>query len=1176
MTCRILACGVTCFFLSTLYARAQGLPGVDLFPLTSVDSIYVLPIPFIIDGTVRLFLDDSIPLQEPTDYHYDPSRRQVVLSLSFRVGAFNDTIRTRTLRATYRYRAIPLRERYALRRIETMQDTARRRASGLPSQGVDASGASSLFGAGFQRSGSIIRGVTIGTNRDVSLQSGLRLQFSGRISDDVEVLAALTDEQSPLQPEGTTQTLREVDNVFFEVRSPWVGGILGKFIARSDSSEFTSFNRKLQGVTVTARPGAAGGTTRALYAVSPGRFRSESMTGREGDQGPYRLTGIASERDIVLVAGSERVFVDGELMTRGERDDYVIDYSAAEITFSPRRPMTSGARITVDFEYADQKYSRSFVALSHELPLLDSQITISASFLREGDDPDATIDITLSEADRELLASVGDNRSRAVRSGVSFVGRSDTLRGLYTRVDTLIEGRPDSIFVYDPSSPLALYNVSFAVPPDGIGDYRYVAFGQYDFAGKGQGSYLPVVYLPLPELRQVGGFMMTMRPWRGTTIRGEVALSRAVLNRLSTDPSASRSGLALVLDGSGRGDSVRLLGAMIGGVRMSGRLRYVSSEFLGIDRVGEVDFNNQWNASGRPGETGRSDMIAEGEIGWRPAPRFECIVSGGILRRQQDFQSLRGGASVRLDPGHDVPGGEYAVELIGADSSAGLRRDLWVRQRAGFRWPVGGIVPGLQAEWERRVDRASAADTLVPTSFGAVGFGPDLGIDLGPVRTFASFRYRVEDSVRGVDRGRAFVRDGDVRTFRIRGDLYGIPTLSSSIDLTWRVRRYDSVDAPPSTGRLDNSTLGIRSQSRWKGFDNGLDLDALYEAQSERAARLQRLFIRVPFGQGEYLWVDGNGDGLQSTEEFRLTNGGDGEYVAVTLPTEELFPVVDLRATLRLRMSPRRFIDRESALGRLLSPVSMETFLRLDEKSQSQDDRSIYLLDLTRFQNDSTTITGASTIQQDLLMFESNPEFSIRFRFLDHRVFTRLVASSERTRSVERTMRLRWRPTFDIGLQFDAGFNGGSLHSSDTMSRRQFDITTTMGSGDLGYRPADDLEIGWLLTVVSNDDAILFPVRSTTRATNSIRGVYSIQGRGRLRLDLERTNVAGRNVSADIFSLPYQLTDGYAIGTTWVGRVTFDYRFGTNIQASITYTGRVQPADRRLFNIGSAEVRAFF
>ena len=73
----------------------------------------------------------------------------------------------------------------------------------------------SIFGKNIERSGTIVRGFTFGTTKDFSLNSGLQLQLSGRLSDDIEIVAALTDENTPIQPEGNTETLDELDKVLF-------------------------------------------------------------------------------------------------------------------------------------------------------------------------------------------------------------------------------------------------------------------------------------------------------------------------------------------------------------------------------------------------------------------------------------------------------------------------------------------------------------------------------------------------------------------------------------------------------------------------------------------------------------------------------------------------------------------------------------------------------------------------------------------------------------------------------------------------------------------------------------------------------------------------------------------------------------------------------------------------
>ena len=43
-------------------------------------------------------------------------------------------------------------------------------------------------------------------------------------------------------------------------------------------------------------------------------------------QGPYQLTGLNGERDIIVLAGTEKVFLDGIEMIRGENNDYNTSY----------------------------------------------------------------------------------------------------------------------------------------------------------------------------------------------------------------------------------------------------------------------------------------------------------------------------------------------------------------------------------------------------------------------------------------------------------------------------------------------------------------------------------------------------------------------------------------------------------------------------------------------------------------------------------------------------------------------------------------------------------------------------------------------------------------------------------------------------------------------------------
>ena len=195
-------------------------------------------------------------------------------------------------------------------------------------------------------------GINLGSGGSVSVEQALRLAISGKLAPQVEVTAVLSDQNLPIQPEGNTLALKELDKVLIAIRSPFAELALGDYELALDEGEFVRFDRKLEGAKTRIEVGDA--AIVLARGGSGGIFRTQFLHPIDGNQGPYQLTGIDGRTDIVVLGGTEKVWINGDRLVRGETNDYVIDYGLAQITFTRARLVTEDDRIVVDFEYIEE------------------------------------------------------------------------------------------------------------------------------------------------------------------------------------------------------------------------------------------------------------------------------------------------------------------------------------------------------------------------------------------------------------------------------------------------------------------------------------------------------------------------------------------------------------------------------------------------------------------------------------------------------------------------------------------------------------------------------------------------------------------------------------------------------------------------------------------------------
>ncbi|MCU0646225.1 MAG: hypothetical protein MUC94_18460 [bacterium] len=377
--------------------------------IDSTKTAYDLPDSFVIKNSESVFLD-SIRLNNNVDYFIDYTKGKIAFSRSFSPNQF----------LAVRYQILPLLipQRFFNRNLLIYQPADSAKTSFPPS--IASRSTATETASTLKQNGSIVRGISVGTNQGLKLESGLRMEISGKIADKIEVVAALTDQNTPIQPEGNTQTLQEIDKVFVQVTGEQFQATLGDYYLAFEGTEFSPYNRKLQGVMGTVELGKTKVTLSG--AVSRGKFITNQFLGQEGNQGPYQLKGDRGQIDIIVLAGTEKVWIDGQVMTRGENNDYIIEYSNGQITFTRHRLITADSRITVDFQYSDQTFQRGLFGVDVTSRTKNEKLKLGLRMLRESDDKDNPLDFSLNDETRSRLQLAGDDSDSAFVSGVNYLG----------------------------------------------------------------------------------------------------------------------------------------------------------------------------------------------------------------------------------------------------------------------------------------------------------------------------------------------------------------------------------------------------------------------------------------------------------------------------------------------------------------------------------------------------------------------------------------------------------------------------------------------------------------------------------------------------------------------------------------------------------------------------------
>lgn len=1083
---------------------------------------------------------------------------------------FTDTLFADSVQITYRVLPLLLSERYSGKDPAILQERAPKPYT-VPSQTADPL---KTPDTGIEETGSISRGIAFGNAQNLTVNSSLNLQLSGRLTGRYRLLASVTDDNIPIQPDGNTQQLQDFDQVFIQVYDDRSKLIAGDFILRRPESYFMNYFKRAQGGYVQAfipsrQQGLGekplGLTVEASGSVSKGRFARNSFQGIEGNQGPYRLNGADGERFVIVLAGTEAVFIDGRKLERGQDRDYVIDYNAAEIIFTPRILITKDVRINVEFQYSEKRYAR---------PMLQTSLTYQRPRARwflnmfsESDARNQPLQQDLNQAQKRILSEAGDDLLAAFVSGADSVAYSDKLV-LYALRDSL---GFDTVFVYSTQPDSARYRVSFTEVGPGRGDYvedGFTANGRKFrwiaplIAGSDttrQGTHSPVLLLAPPKRKQMFSAGGSFQAGKHMQMSFESAVSVNDLNTFSSLDRENDLGHAWRIQhlwdtrGIAPADSLR---GKRGWVQKT-HYEFTASTFSQVERFREVEFNRNWNL-GVVAPHGHQHIVGTGGT-WFTRKNGQFTAGMETLVNGRDYNGVRAKITPALfSPKYKVAGDASYL------ATSGDIRTAFLRHKMAWSYTAGPVRFGFRDEHENNQYFINTSDTLSPLSYRFYDWEISAGTSDTLRRSLTVF-YRERTDGRS---DAAALRN---TTF---ADQYGATfLLKDKADNTLRLqasnRRLRILDSELFTGSPEN-TLLIRTEYNARWLKGAIAAATFYEVGSGLEQQREFIYLEVPPGQGNYIWNDYNGDGVKDLNEFEPAQFAyEANYIRTFIQSNEYIKTYSNQFSQTLNLQPARILKKDKKWKDLLSRFSNLSSYKTDRKTTRGDDAARFnpfLSDVA----DSTLLAISRTARSAFFFNKSHPVFGLDYTWQDNRVKNLLSNGFESRTDQFHQGGLRW--AFVTQWVFSAELKRGERSAaSDFLSGRNFNITYTRVMPKISWQPGLNGRLSLLgewtakVNTLGTEEASILSGGMEAQVAGADKGSVQVN----FSYYLIDYNGAGNN------PLSFEMLEGLSAGNNLTWNATWQQVLANNLQLTLIYNGR-RTGENTIIHSGGVQVRAIF
>ncbi|WP_281310728.1 hypothetical protein [Flavobacterium flavigenum] len=1008
---------------------------------------------------------------------------------------------------------------------------------------------------GLNTSGSITRGVTIGNNQNTVLNSNLDLQITGKISDKVSLRASLQDNNIPLQEGGYSQKLDQFDNIFMELFSDDWNIRAGDVFLENRKTQFLSFNKKVQGLSASFDFGDEDNKTNvfASVAFAKGQYAKSTFTGQEGNQGPYKLKGQNGELYVLVISGSERVYVNGILLKRGENNDYVIDYNAGEIVFTSLFTITSEMRINIEYQYSDRNYNRmlTYAGASHE----NKSWSFAGYLYSENDLKNQPLQQNLSPEQVQIIGEAGDDAT-LMKAPSAYEDTFSDKKILYKK--TIVNGI--EVYEYSNNPDDVLYNVKFSLIGANSGNYVIKNTNSveriYEYTapvnGIQQGNYEPLVQLVAPMKLQIATFSGKYNPNEKTLVDFEIGISNNDQNLFSDLDDGDNNGIALKLNTKKR------LFTKDWTLDGYANYQFVEKDFKSVERLYNIEFNRDWNLNTTL--LGDQSLLVAG-LNFDLFSKKKTTNIGLFTYQFEKLDFTESYSGNRHTSTAFFKLKNWTIEnqgsLLSSDATAStskfIRNITKTKYHFGKNW-VGG---NIQIEDNQEKDKATNQFSTISQRFSEYGIFVGRG-DSTKVFVELGYLRRKNDSLQNG----LLQHVSNSQTYFLKSKL--IQNKKTDLAVYASYRKLDFTD----TNRKSEPSLNSRILYNDRFFNQFLQIGTVYETSSGTIAQQEYTYLEVPAGQGVYAWNDYNGNNVQELEEFEIAPFPDqAKFIRVFLPNRVYIKTNQNKFSQSLTINPLQW-QNEKGYKKIVSYFYNQTSFILDRKVKSDGDN----FELNPFYSSEENILGLnSSFRNSLFYNRGKQKHSVTYSYLINNGKNLLSIGSQSVKNYSH--QLQYTHLYQKSWLFNLFTKTikTSLTSED-FTEKNYDLTGFQVAPKISYLFSKNTSLDFFYELQKKENQI---GNFETLTQNRLGTSFSYAGDKKVTVNGEFSFYENKFVGNEFSSVGFQMLEGLQAGENLVWKLLLQKNITQFLDVNLNYQGRKSETGVTV-HTGNIQLRAYF